>query len=137
MSDRLVYILYLRVTSGAARYGFYVGTMRIATQESDTVGLRDFHSSAQRIVFCHKTDVFILETRNTEARHVALSSFPFLHLSSALRKCVSSPSQIPTNQGGSTRELNIAKTKTAAVITGFRADFDSKLLCAHCCYFIT
>lgn len=44
----LVCILYLHVTSGAAKYDFYVGTMRIAARESDTVGLRDFHCSAQR-----------------------------------------------------------------------------------------
>lgn len=86
---------------------------------------------------CPRTDAFTGEPRNPAAERVALSSFPFLHLSSTLRKRKGSLSQILSNQGGSARELNIAKIKTTAVITGFLAAFDSKLLCAHCCYFIT
>lgn len=40
-----------------------------------------------KIGFCHKTDVFIAEACNTEAKALALSSFPFLCLTSASRKC--------------------------------------------------
>lgn len=46
--EQPVYVLHLCVTSGTAKYDFHVGTMGIATRGSDTVGLRDFHSCAQR-----------------------------------------------------------------------------------------